>query len=250
MRPLIILLTAIFILAFGGVLLWKNQSGADYLLGEYQKIAPFSSREMTYHSIGKTLSGDGLIFYKPQFPNLPLRFKADRLQMRATPLEIHLHFSGMTLDSAQTLLTRDGLSLADTLKGFIPPDSFALQPLEGLVLLNRDVLKGTLDLNLRFEGKQVRATFIFSEKGKEVLRLSTIIHDANRGLWRWIQGSFQRVQLQISDISLCREMANYYRATGRPLPSELRQALETGSSFQSLISLEFPMPVLTLIKRF
>ncbi|MBR6412096.1 MAG: hypothetical protein IKS41_02915 [Alphaproteobacteria bacterium] len=251
MRSFILLFLVLFGLAFGALFVWKNQTGTDYVLSQYQKIAPFSPREMTYHSASKTLTGKGIVFYRPQFPRLPLRFKADQLQMEATPLEIRLHFSNLVIDMAQTLTLRDGMDLVDTLKSFSPPDSFVTQPLETFVLLNRDMFKGTMDLVIKPEGKQTHLIVTLYQKGKEVFRFATVVHHpAGKGLWHWTTGTFQFAQLTISDQALTRAVMDYYRATQRPIPSDLIQASETGNPFETIIRLKAPMPVWGLLKRF
>ena len=251
MRPFILFFTILFIIAFGGVYLWKNQAGTGYLITKYQKIAPFSQNEMTYHSATKTLMGNGIVFYKPHFPNLPLRFKADRMQMEATPLEIRLHFSNVMMDMAQTLTLRDGMDLIDTLKSFSPPDSFITQPMETFVLLNRDVFKGAIDLNINPEGRQTRLTATLHQKGKEILRFATAIQNVTgKGLWHWTNGSFQWAQLTITDLTLNRSIADYYRGANRPVPPDLQKAIETGTPFHTLIRLKAPMPISGLLKRF
>ena len=251
MRSFIVLFAVLFGLAFGVLFLWKNQSGTEYLLAQYQKIAPFSAHEMTYHSVSKTAIGNGLTFYRPQFPRLPLRFKSDRLQMEATPLEIRLHFSNMTIDMAQTLTLRDGMDLVDTLKSFSPPTSFVTQPLETFVLLNRDVFKGTMDLVIKPEGYQTRLIATLYQKGKETLRFTTVIQGATgKELWGWTRGTFDFAQLTVSDLSFIRAITDYYRATNRPIPQDLQRSAQSGTPFETVIRLNAPMPVMGLLKRF
>ena len=251
MRSFILLFTVVFGLAFGVLYLWKNQSGTEYLLTQYQKIAPFSKSEMSYHSASKTLAGKGIVFYKPLFPRLPLRMKADRLQMEATPLEIRLHFSNLIVDMAQTLTLRDGSDLVDTLKSFSPPESFVTQPLETFVLLNRDLFKGSADLVIKPEGQQTRLIATLYQKGKEVLRFATVIQNtAGKGLWHWTTGSFQWAQLTITDQNFNQSILDYYRATNRPISQDLQQAARKGTPFETLIRLNSPMPVMGLLKRF
>ena len=251
MRSFVLLFTIVFGLLLGVLYLWKNQGGTHDLLAQYQKIAPFSAREMIYYSANKELTGKGIVFYRPQFPRLPLRFKADRLQMEANPLEIRLHFSNITADMAQTLTLRDGLDLVDTLKSFTPPDSFVTQPLETFVLLGRDVFKGSLDLLIKPEGQQTRLIATFYQKGKEILHVATIIqHQAGKGLWHWTTGTFQFAQLTITDSSFIRAIRDYYQATNRPIPTNLKQSANMGTPFKTVIHLTAPMPVLGLLKRF
>ena len=251
MRSFIFLFAVIFCLALGVVSLWKKQSGTEYLLNQYQKIAPFSARDMSYHSISQTLFGKGIVFYRPQFPRLPLRFRADRLQMEATPLEIRLHFSNITADMAQTLTLRDGMDLVDTLKSFTPPESFITQPLETFVLLGRDVFKGSMDLVIKPEGKQTRLIVKLYQKGKEVLRFATLVqHTGGKDLWHWTAGTFQFAQLTITDQSFIRAIRDYYQATNRPIPVDLQQSANMGKPFETLIRLNAPMPILGLLKRF
>ena len=251
MRSFILMFLVVFGLAFGGVYLWKNQSGTEYLLAQYQKTAPFSRAEMTYHSASKTLTGKGIVFYKPQFPRLPLRLKADRLQMESTPLETRLHFSNLVVDMAQTLTQRDGMDLVDTLKSFSPPESFITQPLETFVLLNRDLFKGSADLIIKPEGNQTRLIVTLYQKGKKFLRFATVIQNtAGKGLWHWTTGTFQWAQLTLTDSNFVRSILDYYRAKNRPVPDGLEKAAVQGTPFEALIRLNAPMPIWGLLKRF
>ena len=251
MRSFIIMSMVVLGLAIGLLCVLKSQNRTDYWISKYQKIAPFSPHEMTYYSASKTLTGKGIVFYKPQFPNLPLRFKADHLQMEASPIEIRLHFSNVSVDIAQTLTLRDGMDLVDTLKSFSPPDSFITQPLETFVILNRDVFKGSLNLTIKPENKQTRLLATLYQKGKEVLRFSTIVqHTTGKGLWHWTTGTFQFAQLTIADTKLSQAIMDYYRATQRPVSKDLKQAATTGTPFETVIRLKSPMPIKGLLKRF
>lgn len=244
--------SVIFLLLAGlmGYILFAR-TGVENTQKRYQKIAPFSSTEMRFYDVSKTAWGDGLIFYRPVFPRLPLRLKVEHLQMQATPIEIKLHFSGVVADFSQTLLLRDGTELADTLKSFSPPFSFITQPLEALVLLGQDSFKGSVSLYLRPYGQNVQVTIILSQKGQEVLKLRTTVRRVSDfRLWGWTEGVIQIVNLDISSPKLKKAIADYYRETGRPLPEELRKSLGTDAPYQTVIHLPTPFQVSGLLKRF
>ena len=173
------------------------------------------------------------------------------MRLETTPLETRIHFSNMVIDMAQTLILRDGIDLVDTLKSFAPPASFITQPLETFVLLNRDVFKGSADLNIKTEGRQAYLTATLYQKGKEVLRFKTLIQQpVGTGLWHWARGTFQWGQLTITDPDLKTAITDYYRGANRPVPTDLQKSIETKTPFEALIRLDAPMPVSGLLKRF
>ena len=225
--------------------------GVESTKNKYQKIAPFSAQEMRFYDVSKMAWGDGLIFYRPVFPKLPLRLKVDHLQMQATPLEIKLNFSGVVADFAQTLLARDGVELTDTLKSFSPPFSFITQPLEALILLGQDSFRGSVSLYLRPYGQNVQLTIALKQRGKEILKLRTTVRRVSDfRLWGWTEGVIQIVNLSISDRKLKKAIANYYRETNRSLPDEFQKSLETNEPYQTFIHLPAPIQVSGLLKRF
>ena len=229
----------------------STQLGVDGIRRKYQKIAPFSANEMRYYDVSKMAWGDGLIFYRPVFPHLPLRFKVDHLQMQATPIEIKLHSSGVVADFAQTLLSRDGTELADTLKSFSPPFSFVTQPLEAMTLLGQDSFRGSISLWLRPYGQNVQLTLALNQKGKELLKLRTTVRRVSDfRLWGWTEGVIQVVSLSISDKKLKQAIATYYRETNRPEPDGLQKSLMTNEPYQTVIHLPAPIQIPGLLKRF
>jgi len=251
MRRFITLLIVVFCLLGGLCYVWKAQSGAPKLLAEYQRIAPFSEQEMTYYSLGKTLKDKGLIFYRPSFPHLPLRLKADYMRLTATPIEIRMHLSGVVADLAQTLLARDGTDLTDTLKSFSPPESFITQPLEALVLMNHDLFKGSIEITVKPMGQKTQLTLIFSQQDTEILRFAASLDNIRKnGLWAWTDGTFKSAYLQITDPTLCSALADYYRSTGRPVLQSLEHAIIRRTPFQAVISLNAPVKVSDLLNRF
>ena len=245
-----VLAILILILAVAGYIL-SAQMGVDKVRARYQRIVPFSSNEMRFYDVSKTAWGEGLIFYRPVFPGLPLRLKADHMQMQATPVEIKLHFSGVVIDLARTLLERDGIDLAETLKSFSPPFSFVTQPLEAFTLLGQDTFKGSVSLYLRPYGQNVQLTVILNQKGKEILKLYTTVRRVTDfRLFGWTDGVIQIVNLTIFDKQLKKAIADYYRATNRSLPDGLEKSVKTGEPYQTITHLPMPTLVSGLLKRF
>lgn len=248
-----VLLCSLLLLCLSALIYtWIVQTGAEDTLIRYQKTASFSPREMTYHSAVHPLLGDGVILYRPTFPDLPVRINADKLLIQVTPAEIILRFTGLQADFAQTLLDRDGTGIVDTFRHFQAPDDFLMKPLESLVLLKQDNFQGSLVLTLRPHGNDIlfRAEAF---KGRDLIVqiLGTIVVPTQSvgRLWGWTAGTIQSLTVQIQDPALLRRAAAYLHSIRHPLPETLTRALNTQTPLAFTVDLAHPVPVSSLFQQ-
>ena len=251
MRRFFICFLFLFVLFSFMIYIWVRQNGTDTVLENYQQKMPFSEREMTYQSVTQSLGNNGLVFYHPQFPTLPMVIKAERMNLQTLPNETVIRLSDITLDVGKTLLKRDGATLAETLMQFEAPHDFLLKPLETLAILNQDVVKGTIEIRIRRIGDIQELTLTVERKEGKVLTVkTTLIGKTEKGLWRFIDGLFQHIHVEITDRKLLNAIAGYYAAINTPVPPRLKKTLQTGSPFKADVDLNQPWPISKLLTRF
>lgn len=233
------------------IFIWVRQNTTGTMLGNYQQKMPFSEREMAYQSVTRSLADNGLVFYQPTFPTLPLTIKTERMNLQTLPNETVIRLSDITLDVAQTLLNRDGDTLAETLAQFEAPHDFLLKPLETMAILNQDVVKGTIEIRIRYIGEVQELTLTVERKeGKVLTAKTTLIGNTEKGLWRFIDALFQHIHVEITDRKLLNAIAGYYTAINTPIPPKLKKTLQTGSLFKADVDLNQPWPISKLLTRF
>ena len=251
MRRLILITLSLFGLFSLVVLSWIYEDRATDLLNQYQRISPFSAREMTYRSSSRTLLGYGVILYYPEFPSLPLKMKTDRLNLKKKGNELVVRFWNVEVDIAETLRMRDGKLLPDTFRQFTAPDDFFLKPLETLALLNRDVFKGNVELRLRFQGQNVALTLVIEQGAQPVLTIDTVIWNVpDNRLWGWVGGVVRSADIKINSQPLLNAVSRYYMAIGQPIPPSLKEAISQNKILQIQVNLPQPWPVQNLFSRF
>ncbi len=233
------------------IFIWARQNTTGAMLGSYQQKMPFSEREMTYQSVTRSLADDGLVFYQPSFPTLPLVMKIERMNLQTLPSETIIRLSDITLDVAQTLLKRDGDTLTETLAQFEAPHDFLLKPLETMAILNQDIIKGTIEIRIRRIGEVQELTLTIEQKeGKVLTAKTTLIGNTEKGLWRFTDGLFQHIHVGITDRKLLNAIAGYYAAINTSVPPRLKKTLQTGSPFKADVDLNQPWPISKLLTRF
>jgi hypothetical protein len=251
MKRFLFCFLVLFVLSVGMIFVWFRQNETDDILTSYQRKLPFSNREMTYQSVTRSLSDNGLVFYHPSFPTLPLVMQVERMNLRTLPNETIIRFSGIKLDVEQTLLNRDGDLIVRTLREFEAPYDFLLKPLELLAILNQNIIEGNAEIRIRTVGYNQNLTLLFERKGQEVLKVETLLlGEVNKGLWGFLDGLFQKVQVEITDRQLLNAIAGYYTAIRSQIPSRLKRTLNTGVSFQAEAELSQPWPIAKLFTRF
>ena len=230
---------------------WVRQNKTDDILDSYQRKLPFSEREMTYQSVSRSLTDNGLVFYHPSFPALPMTIKVERMNLRTNHNETVIYLSGVRLDVAQTLLKRDGEKVLETLSQFEAPHDFLLKPLEMLAILNQDIVEGNIEIRIRQVGTEQEITLLIERNGQSVLTLNTtIIGRTDKGLWRFTDGLFQKIHIEVSDRQLLNAIAGYYTAIRMPIPEKLKRTLNSGLAFQADSELNQPWPFSKLLTRF
>ena len=251
MRQFIAFFVALFCLFSLIVTAWLYEWETPDMVARYRQSMPFSAREMTYQSAGRSLFGDGVVLYRPKFPTLPLRLRIDRLNLRQSPGETIARFSGVDVDIAGSLLDRDGQMLSETLRYFVVPDDFFLKPLESLALLSRDTFKGTLEFRLRPQGKNTALTLKVIQNDRLILMVDTLVQNVpDRGLWGWVGGTVQSARVQVLDTKLLSAVVGYYGGINRPVPDSLKQAVATRSQLNIDVTLPQPWPIINLFRRF
>ena len=241
----------LFVLFSFMIFIWVRQSETNDVLGDYQKKMPFSDKEMVYQSVSRSLADNGLVFYHPSFPTLPLVIKVERMNLKTLPNETIIRLSGVRLDIAKTLLKRDGGMLSEVFNRFEAPYDFLLKPLETLAILNQDLWEGTIEFHIRKVGN-IRKLFLSLEKnGSMMLTAETdIIGDTDLGLWHFFNGLFQTVHVEIFDKQLLNAIAGYYGAINIKVPEKLKKVLNTGMVFKADVTLNQPWPISNLLARF
>lgn len=251
MRRLVFCFLFLFVLLSGMVFIWIRQNEAPNVLRDYQQKMPFSEREMTYQTVTRSLADNGLVFYQPAFPTFPLIMKAEKMNLQTMPNETIIRLSDITVDVAQTLLKRDGQKLTDTLSRFEAPHDFLLKPLETLAILNQDIIKGSVEIRIRQVGEIQKLTLIIEQKGKKTLTAeTTLIGKTDRGLWRFLDGMFQKIHVQITDRQLLNAIAGYYTAVNMQIPPTLKKTLSDDTLFQADVELNQPWPIAKLLTPF
>ena len=220
---------------------------ASALMAQYRRTAPFSEQELTYRTASRPLLGDGVVLYQPAFPRLPLRLQAERMSLRLMPTEtiMRLH---VNVDVAGSLTDRNSADWTDSIRTHHPPTDFILKPLETLVLLNRDYLKGDLELHMRRQGKNTALTLRFEQNGRPILIVDTVVFDTpSNTLFGWTDGVIRSARVQVVGTDLLRAISGYETAVHYSVPEPLKRALETGSVYQADIRFDADYPVRNLL---
>ena len=248
MRRFVFFAVILFLILSGMVYIGIHRGDSTDLMTQYRQAAPFSDSELTYRTVSRPLLGDGVVLYQPVFPSLPLRLQTDRMSLRLMPTETIMRLSNVNVDVVGSLTDRDANGWTDSIRVHRPPVDFVLRPLETLVLLNRDYLKGDLELHIRPQGKNTALTFRFEQNGRPILILDTVVFDAptNR-LFGWIEGVIRSVRVQIAGMDLLRAISGYEAAVHYSVPSALKKALEMGTVYQTNIQFESDYPVRNLL---
>lgn len=224
-----------------------TQSNTNDLLLKYRRQAPFSGHEMTYHYVGKPWFGKGLIFYRPQFPTLPLHLSLDRIKVVFSPLERNISLSGLTIQIAKTLQDRNDLLIS--LKSFQGPNDFLTKPLEGLALLGIDTFKG--DVHIHFL-KQQDLTYLsiqFFQRKKLILEIKTTFSSPlNPELWGWIATPIQKGTITLFSPNILDKVDFYYRSLGQESPLPLKRALSQKEPLTLTFNLKNPQTISSFLK--
>ena len=228
---------------------WTSQSGTDDLLTAYQKEAPFTPDELTFQTVDQPLLGEGLVFHNPQFPSRPIRMHVERMALQVDPLTLKMRLSGAVINWAKTLVEQSHSKLTEVFSEFTVPDGFIRQPMEAFTLLNQDIFQGSVLLEITPSGTTAQLVCILEQGQREVLQVRTTVKDIRQGLWGWVAGHIQTVNLTISDRNLMMAMAGYYRAIRQPLPEALKQALSMNMPYHTIIRLPEPIQVSNLFTR-
>ena len=227
---------------------WISQTDTKDVLTEYQRTAPFKPDEMTFQTVEQPLLGKGLVFQNPDFPALPIRLQSDRMALQVDPLNIKIRLSDVVIDWAGTLLDREHNRLLDTFSEFTVPDGFIRRPAEAFVLLNQDLFRGTVVLEITPSGTMAQLVLILEQGFQEILQIRTTVKDIHPGLWGWTAGHIQTVNMTISDRDLMSAIAGYYRAIRKPVPDSLKQALNMNIPYHTVIRLVDPVRLSKLFK--
>lgn len=244
MRRFTIFALLIFCVLSVMIFAWAKQSNAPDLLAELKARHPFSSSEMTWHSITRTLTSDGLIFYRPAFANLPVRAQAERLTIRSTPTTLSFRFSSGIIDAAQTLISSGPQKTLETVKAFHEPVDFLRHPLTALAILNHDVLKGNMEITLKYQGSRATLSLRLWQNKGDILTLHTTLSDIpDNNLWGWLNATFQTVQVDVADTQVLESAAGYFRAAQQPVPKALQDALTHHTHLQTTVRLPAPQTI-------
>jgi hypothetical protein len=246
MRRFVLFYGLIVLILVGLIVIWQKQSGAEKTLVQYQKIASFSHREMTYTSVVHPLVGDGVVLYGVQMAGISAPHRIDRLLMRIKTDEIVLKATDVQILIGQALAKRHGDNLINVFRTYQPINDILTKPFETLTLLGLDQLTGDWTISLRPQGEKAIVSALWT-KGKKVIAqidATVYIPSVERGrLWGWTRGWITDMTVRLNDIGMLRSYAGYLTASGVPVPAALSEAITRLEPLAMRIELQQPLTI-------
>ncbi len=252
MKHFTFLFCFILTLSIGILYLIYYQAETDNILSIYQKELSLSEQELSYKTVSRSWSGNGLVFHQPVFSKIPIRMQTDRLGISLSKQEISFRLSGLIADIAKTLTEQKNQNLVPIFQSFNPPNDFLMKPLETMALLKQDIFKGNLEIILHPQNNLIRFQARLIRNQKEIIRFQAFLAPINTNkkitLSNWISYPFDKGNVLISDIELLKAVAGYYQSIQKTVPTALQESVLTSTPLNLTFNLTNPISLKTIFK--
>lgn len=136
---------ACFLVAFVLLFFWR-QTYQKTLLDETSRYVDLMPSAIGYRSVGLSMGGGALLFYKPELKEIPFPCTIDKMSLRLDGNDVQIGLVGVSFNVSEALRAIQGDKIAASLKNYTPYTSIWKKPLESLALAGVENVR----LNARF----------------------------------------------------------------------------------------------------
>ena len=128
------------LVAFVLLFFWR-QTYQKTLMDETSRYVDLMPSVIGYRSVGLSMGGGALLFYKPELKELPFECKIDKMSLRLEGNDIKIGLIGVCFNVSDALQATKGDKIATSLKNYTPYVSIWKKPLESLALAGVENVK-------------------------------------------------------------------------------------------------------------
>ncbi len=128
------------LVAFVLLFFWR-QTYQKTLMDETSRYVDLMPSVIGYRSVGLSMGGGALLFYKPELKELPFECKIDKMSLRLEDNDIKIGLIGVSFNVSDALQATKGDKIATSLKNYTPYVSIWKKPLESLALAGVENVK-------------------------------------------------------------------------------------------------------------
>lgn len=141
----IFIIFAISLIAFILIFFWR-QTYQKTLLDETSRFVDLSPATFGYRTMGLSMDGGALLFYKPDLKEIPFPCTIDKMSLRLVGNDVQIGLVGVAFNVTEALGALKNDDIENSLKNYTPYLSIWKKPLETLALAGVENVK----LNARF----------------------------------------------------------------------------------------------------
>ncbi len=128
------------LVAFILLFFWR-QTYQKTLLDETSRYVDLSPSVLDYRSVGLSMGGGALLFYKPDLKEIPFPCSIDKMSLRLSGNDVKIGLTGVSFNVGEALRAIQGDEIMSSLKNYTPYTSIWKKPLETLALAGVENVK-------------------------------------------------------------------------------------------------------------
>lgn len=128
------------LVAFILLFFWR-QTYQKTLLDETSRYVDLSPSALDYRSVGLSMGGGALLFYKPDLKEIPFPCSIDKMSLRLSGNDVKIGLIGVSFNVDDALRAIQGDEIMASLKNYTPYASIWKKPLETLALAGVENVK-------------------------------------------------------------------------------------------------------------
>ncbi len=128
------------LVAFVLLFFWR-QTYQKTLLDEISRYVDLTPSVIGYRSVGLSMGGNTLLFYKPELKEIPFPCAIDKMSLSLDGNDIRIGLNGVSFNVNEALRAVQGDKIALSLKNYTPYTGIWKKPLESLALAGVEDVK-------------------------------------------------------------------------------------------------------------